>query len=189
MTIIGDTCAILMLLRIAPDMFKDARYACATLPSVLIEIKRNQKFKSKYSWRNDYLHHIQTHPLTDLNARGFEANKKDVNAVCRQKRSSQGKYYIDVLSMVDRELAAALLCLDATLCSGDGNLASFVEEELETTNKSALELVNDWLEQRLFQWDDARQAVIAEWIAQERPQPTNQAKRFERLTGRRYCDR
>jgi hypothetical protein len=48
-------------------------------------------------------------------------------------------------------------------------------------------LVNDWIDQKLIVWNDARQAVLDDWIAQnERPQPIGEIRRFEKLTGRTY---
>lgn len=60
-------------------------------------------------------------------------------------------------------------------------------QEFERVNRLPLRLVNDWLEQGLIAWDDARHAVIQDWIAQnERAQPKAEIRRFAKLTGRSY---
>lgn len=47
MHILCDTCSVLMLIRIAPDMFKDERYECVTVNEVWQELFRTRKFKTK----------------------------------------------------------------------------------------------------------------------------------------------
>ena len=54
MNILCDTCSVLMLIRIAPDMFSDDRYECLTIQEVFRELFRTQKFKSRYPWREKY---------------------------------------------------------------------------------------------------------------------------------------
>ena len=54
MNILCDTCSVLMLIRIAPDMFTDERFDCVTVQEVCEEIFRTQRFKTKYPWRSDY---------------------------------------------------------------------------------------------------------------------------------------
>ena len=53
MVVLCDTSAILMLLRIAPDMFTDPRYGCVTIRQIYDEITRTPKFKSKYLWLHE----------------------------------------------------------------------------------------------------------------------------------------
>jgi len=54
MEILCDTCSILMLLRIAPQMFLDDTYQCCTIAEVRNEIFQTQKFKNKYPWREKF---------------------------------------------------------------------------------------------------------------------------------------
>jgi len=54
MPILCDTSVILMLIRVAPDMFLDSDYECCTIRRVRDELFRTQKFKTKYAWRGDY---------------------------------------------------------------------------------------------------------------------------------------
>ncbi len=54
MYILCDTCSVLMLIRIASDMFLDPKFECVTITDVVKEIFRAQKFKNKYPWRKRY---------------------------------------------------------------------------------------------------------------------------------------
>ena len=54
MILLCDTCSVLMLIRIAPDMFLDDRFECVTIKKVCDEIIQTQKFKTKYPWRIKY---------------------------------------------------------------------------------------------------------------------------------------
>ena len=80
MVVLQDTCAILMLLRIAPEMFTNPDFGCVTLASVQKEYVRKQEFKRKYPWRGDLAHHIQPHSDYQLKLKGFEKRKKQVDA-------------------------------------------------------------------------------------------------------------
>jgi hypothetical protein len=51
MFVVCDTCSLIMLLRIAPDMFADPRYRCVTIAPVFNEYVRTQRFKHRYPWR------------------------------------------------------------------------------------------------------------------------------------------
>ena len=54
MYVLCDTSSIMMLIRIAPDIFIDERYRCCTINLVRGEIFQNSRFKEKYPWRDDY---------------------------------------------------------------------------------------------------------------------------------------
>ena len=58
MVILCDTCSILMLIRIAPNMFSDPEFGAVTIPNVAREFTGTQKFKSKYPWRSEYRSHV-----------------------------------------------------------------------------------------------------------------------------------
>ena len=59
MNILCDTCSVLMLIRIAPDMCMDEGFDCVTVQEVCEEIFRTQRFKTKYAWRSDYKNKIR----------------------------------------------------------------------------------------------------------------------------------
>ncbi len=60
MNILCDTCSVLMLIRIAPDMFMLDKFNCVTVHEVRKEILQTQKFKSKYPWRTDFKDKIRS---------------------------------------------------------------------------------------------------------------------------------
>ena len=64
MFILCDTCVLLMLLRIAPDMLTDERYNCVVPSLVRDELFRTQKFKDKYPWRTRYKSQVVTLPAS-----------------------------------------------------------------------------------------------------------------------------
>ncbi len=65
MKILCDTCSILMVMRIAPDMLTDEKYDCFTIQEVREEIIRQQKFKDKYSWRHRFKDKIRCIPNSE----------------------------------------------------------------------------------------------------------------------------
>jgi len=187
MLVLHDTCAILMLLRIAPEMFKNPAYGCMTLIQVKNEYVRNPVFKSKYPWRGDFAHHISITSEYQLRQKGFDKRRKQVSSLCQAVQNPRtGHAYDYDLSAVDKDIAAALVTIDAELCTGDTNLASFVEEQLEIICHSPLAILNRWIDEGLVVWSEAHQAVITEWVSQEKTQPANEINRFEELTAKKY---
>ena len=66
MKILCDTCSILMVIRIAPDMLTDKNYGCFTIQEVRKEIIRQQKFKDKYPWRHRFKDKIRCIPNSEI---------------------------------------------------------------------------------------------------------------------------
>ena len=62
MYVLCDTSCIVMLIRIAPDMFIAEHYECCTINPVRDEIFRIQRFKTKYPWRNQFKDKIRCLP-------------------------------------------------------------------------------------------------------------------------------
>jgi hypothetical protein len=58
--ILYDTSAILMLLRIVPDMFIDERFECVTLRCIHDELVQTTKFRTKYPWIRDFKKSLKT---------------------------------------------------------------------------------------------------------------------------------
>ena len=187
MTVVNDTCAILMLVRICPDMFRDDRYGCVMLPEAYREYTRSARFKRQYPWRSEYRGSLRSLPQTKLAEHGYVEVLKYMRASAeRELDPSTGKAYADELSMTDVKMAAAAYSLDAELCSGDGPLSRFAEDQWEIGVLSPLALVNRWIEGGLIEWTDERQAVLEDWVRQERPQPRKDIAEFQRLTRRKY---
>lgn len=185
MHVLCDTCSVLMLLRIAPDMFTDPSYECMMTQTVYQEFIQTQKFKNKYPWRGTYRQHLKSVSQGDLDDAGYGLKLNIIKTINNTAiRVSTGRRYN--LSRADTEVAAATVCLAAKITTGDINLAAFLADQFDIECISALGLVNLWLEKEILTWNNDRQAIIEEWISLgERPQPKKDIRRFERLTG---CD-
>ncbi len=186
MHILCDTCSVLMLLRIAPDMFADTRYRCVTIRHVWDEIKQTQKFKSKYPWRTEYVKHVRSLSKSDAEPSDYQRIHRTVRITEQAQRNKRtGKAY--GLSRRDVEIAACAVANQFSVCSTDVNLVDFLLQQYEISNMSPLQLVNDWLEMGLFEWTDFRQGILTEWIAcNEPPQPRHEIRRFEEIAKRTY---
>lgn len=79
MHILCDTCSILMLIRIVPDMFIDERFDCLTITDVKDEIFRTQKFKTKYPWRIHLKNKIETIGITNLKTDEYKLYEDAIN--------------------------------------------------------------------------------------------------------------
>jgi hypothetical protein len=175
-----------MLLRIAPDMFADERFGCITLPCVREEFVRVQRFKTRYPWRSELAGRIRTLTQAPFQTPEWPKTRNDIDTVARAMPNTRTNRPFG-LSRVDREIAAAVLHCNLDICTAERELAEFLEQQFEVVNQSPLELVNDWIDAGLIVWDDARQAVLLDWIAlNERPQPLLQVQRFEKLARRKY---
>ena len=182
MIILCDTCSVLMLIRIAPDMFTDSRYDCITVPEVLHEIFRTQKFKSKYPWREQFKDKFKvTSAFEDDKFRQhFSAIQILHNAGVINHRTER----LFNLSRIDQRLAAYAVAHQFILNSTDDDLCDFVVQEFEAKTVTPLEIINIWLEKGLIKWNDNLQTITADWDqCNEHPQPKREAIRFRQLTG------
>jgi len=188
--ILCNTSSILMLLRIAPDMFINDAYKCKTIREIHDEIARTTKFKTKYPW-----------------TQGMRANIKPI--ILNQEQKKREAHYFDTvrtlnrvgtenlktgrifdLSFVDLKLISHALSLDYRISSGDRALVQFVQQEFKDEFRGAIspiEMINGWIEKRLLAWDEVKQGYLSAWAEQnEHPQPVKAKKRFKDLTGYRY---
>jgi len=185
--VVNDTCAILMLIRICPDMFKDVRFGCAMLQEAYNEYTRNARFKKQYPWRAKYRGCLKSLPKSDLDEHGYDKVLNCVQAAAEDVvNPSTGKKYADELSLTDLKMVAAAYSLDAELCSGDAALSRYAANDWDRKVISPLALVNRWLSLKLLTWDDGKHRILVDWVCSERPQPRKDIVAFERLTGRRY---
>lgn len=184
MFILCDTCSVLMLIRIAPKMFIEKEYECLTVKEVHQEIKRTQKFKEKYPWRNDYLPEIK---VENLKNEQFEPISKLIhNTLEAGKLNRKTKRYFD-LSRTDRIIAAYTVSNELNFSSTDDDLTVFLEQEYDVRNYCPLEIINIWLQKKLIKWNKNRQQILMDWDRDnEHPQPKAEAKKFEELTGFNY---
>ncbi|WDN87463.1 hypothetical protein BuS5_00431 [Desulfosarcina sp. BuS5] len=80
MYILCDTCSVLMLIRVAPDMFCDDRYGCVTIQEVSQELFRTQKFKSRYPWRASYKSKIKPLGASRVKQGDYELHLQTIKA-------------------------------------------------------------------------------------------------------------
>ncbi len=186
MNLLCDTCSIIMLLRIVPDLFKDPRFQCATIREVREEIYSKREFKTKYPWLEELRKRVSPMPTSDWRTDGLKTTLGAVRALSEaQVNTATGRRFH--LSMVDKLVAAAVVAQDMRITTTDRNLEDFLMQQFTVRNEQPLKLVNDWIERGLIEWNDARQAVIDDWVAlNERPQPPDEIRRFQRLTKRKY---
>lgn len=187
MHILCDTSSILMVIRIAPTMFTDPRFACATLPAVRNEIFSTQKFRHKYPWRDQFKSHIVSLTTTEIAAVNPERHLKLVrNMVASGVTNAKTGRFFD-LSWEDQYIAAFVVAAQWVVSTGDNALAEFLRQEFETENVSALGLVNQWLEAGLITVEANLLAIIADWRGcGEHPQPPVDIAAFELITGLNY---
>lgn len=185
-----DTTSILMLIRIAPEMFIDARFQCRTIHSIRNEIIRTWKFSKKYPWRTKYPEKVKCLPSSlatqPERQRYFEAIDKLIENITLNEKTSQS---FD-LSNVDKEFLSYALANKFRITSGDDNLVDFALQEFKEDfkgNISPLGLINGWMETRLLEWNDKAHIYLADWEKHnEHPQPERQIRKFKKITGRNY---
>src|SRR4030042_331322 len=190
MDILCDTSSIMMLVRIAPDMFLDSKYRCITLNLMRNEIFRNPKFKNKYHWRNEFKAKIQCLPSSvtdnaDVN-RYFEAISMLIRNITINTKTGRP---FD-LSYADQRFLACALANGYRISTGDESLALFASQEFGDEfhgNISPLGIINGWMSEELIEWNDQLHTYVADWkINNEHPQPERQMRKFRKLTGRSY---
>ena len=188
MVVVCDTCALIMLLRIAPEMFEDVRYGCITIHNVWEEFTRNARIGREYPWRSEMKSHVRSIPQGDLETETFRRLLQAVQGLERNSRNQRTGELFN-LSPTDKRLAATCLDRELDLCTAEYNLDDFMRQEFDRENVPPLQLVNAWIGRDLITWNDERQSVIEDWITQhERPQPQAEIRRFEKLTGGKYPD-
>jgi len=183
--ILCDTCVLLMLLRIAPEMLTDECYNCVIPPQVRDEIFKTQKFKEKYPWRSRFRAEVQPLPKSQLEEGVFLKVRQVVELTSFGINEATGKRFS--LSRVDKDIAACVQAFDYQLSTGDHDLRDFLKQEFSVSNVSPLEIVNDWLARALIEWDDEKQAVLEDWKrCGEHAQPRSQVQHFKDITGGEY---
>lgn len=187
MIILCDTSSVLMLLRIAPEMFVDPKYECLTLPEVKKEILQTPKFKDKYSWRVQFKPKLRTIGMTKYDDQNFKLVRNTIKVlidVCTINKSA-GKIFD--LSYVDIIVAAYAVTNEYTITTEDENLAQFLEQEFEIKNLSSLEVLNLWIKKDVVIVDANILNVLTDWKILEEPvQPQRAIKEFEKLTNNIY---
>ena len=186
MTILCNTSSVLMLIRIVPEMFRDKKYGCMTILDVRKEILRTKKFKTKHPWRTRYKAHLKAKSVdeTDNNYKLYYntiLNSIDIGTVNLKTDK------IFQLSPADIKIAAFALSNGYQVATEDKELNEFIGQEFNQTSLSALGVINIWLEEKVIEWNDDLQAIVADWEASREPaQPKKDIKEFERLLQGRF---
>ena len=106
MYILCDTCSVLMLIRIAPDMFRDDRYGCVAMQEVFQELFRTQKFKSRYPWRKSYKSKIRTLGASKVKQGNYELYLQTIKTLVSTGKTNKRTGHFFNLSPVDQKIAA-----------------------------------------------------------------------------------
>ncbi|MCZ6701894.1 MAG: hypothetical protein O6940_02505 [Ignavibacteria bacterium] len=187
MIILCDTSSVLMLLRIAPEMFIDPQYKCLTLPEVKKEILQTTKFKDKYSWRVQFKPKLKTIGMTEYNDQDFKLAKNTIKTLidaCTVNKST-GKIFD--LSYEDIIVASYTVTKVYKITTEDKNLAQFLDQEFKVKNLSSLEVLNIWIKKKVLEVDANILNVLGDWKILEEPvQPSKAIKDFEKLTNHMY---
>lgn len=109
MYILCDTCSVLMLIRIAPDMFINSEFECVTISDVVKEIFRTQRFKDRYPWRQRFKVKIKPISNSILKSNDFKLYFQVINSqISNGIVNNETKKYFD-LSKVDQRIVACAL--------------------------------------------------------------------------------
>lgn len=190
MIILCDTSSVVMLLRIVPNMFQDARYGCVTIKEVRDEMIGTQKFKSRYPWRTDYKDKLV--PLAASRMETVEVSQyySVIDELIKAGTLNRKSGRLFDLSYTDKRILAGALAHGYKISSGDQDLILFAKQEFRSTFKgdiTPLEIINLWLNRGLISWDDVKHEYLSEWDRLEEPaQPKKAIGKFQKLTGKRY---
>ena len=186
MVILCDTCAIMMIIRLVPDMFVDPRFDCKTTTFIREEIFRTTKFKEKYPWRTDFKSKVRAISETELRGQ-LTLVEQSINAIINTGTVNNKTKRCFDLSWADRMLAAVSVAKKWQLCSHDRDLVDFLEQEFDQNSISPLGLYNKWLEKDLITYSAEHGNIMSDWKrCNERPQPVNEVRKFIILTGQEY---
>ncbi|MCJ7681573.1 MAG: hypothetical protein MUP70_12665 [Candidatus Aminicenantes bacterium] len=178
-----------MVLQIVPEVLLDIKYNCVTAPEVRDEIYRQQRFKSRYPWRDEYKNRIKSiyFDSRSKEMKTLERTFKAIRNICEAGTiNMRTNKYFD-LSYGDQRIAAYVLTGDFVLVTTDKGLWDFLEQEFERNVISPLALINVFIKNGLLDWNDECRKVMIDWADNdEPPQPNEDIKSFQKLTGYRY---
>ncbi len=190
MIVLCDTCAVLMLIRIAPEMFTDPAFDVITIPGVMSEFIRTQKFKTKYPWRSDYKDKVVPKSKSYFNDEEYHLYLSAINSLLDSGVLNERIDKLFDLSRVDREVTAYALSANCKISTGDQGIIDFASQEFSEDfqgNISPLEVINSWLSKGVIEWNEAKHRILEEWsLTEERPQPSKAKSRFKKITGKKY---
>lgn len=186
MHVLCDTCSVIMLLRIAPEMFVDSRFECVTVNVVYQELRKQPRFKSKYPWLPGCLPKVRGLPQTQVETIDYRRTLAAARLVSETAVNSRTSRRFS-LSRADLEVASAVITHGYDISTAEHDLEDFLAQEFDVINSHPLVLVNEWIERGLIVWGDAQQRVIEDWVVQnERRPPWPEIQRFEKAAKRKY---
>lgn len=190
MPILCDTSVILMLIRIAPDMFLDSDYECCTIRPVRDELFRTQKFKTKYAWRNEYKTHIRCLPMEIAESEDTKRYLDAIHSLTSHGTMNETTGRDFGLSYVDKAFLSCALANGFRISTGEVEMKLFAAQEFGKQFKgwiSPLGIINSWIKRTLIPWDDSHQNILREWEKDnEHAQPQRQKPIFKKLTRMKY---
>ena len=191
MILICDTCSVLMLIRIAPEMFCDPQYECVTINKVYREIFQSSRFKNKYPWRAQFKSKIITLGTTAENTPDIQQKYKIVENLAETKElinKKTGRSFD--LSKTDKEIAACALALKYAVSTVEHDLTDFLGQEFDIRVIRPLAVINYWLRKGIIEWDEYKQGVLEDWAINEGATSSKRdIQKFEELTVRAYPKR
>lgn len=199
MIVVADTCSLLMLLRLNPEMLTDSKFGCCTTQEVRDEIIRTSKFADKYPWRVDYREKIRVIPKgTVIHASSYRNAAFSVKAQLDQADPDEGPYNLseeDCSVIILAQILPELHFLsiddpgDIAISTTDRLLINFAEKRFEIENIEPLELLNTWIENGFWIYNSQdHDAILQEWAEKEPRQSFAARKHFKKLTGHTFPD-
>lgn len=185
--ILTDTCALIMLIRIVPEMFHDPKYNCIMTEHVYNEFIKKPEFLYRFPWRSEYKKYLYSKHMEAMLEKNKDYSRalEYVKYAAKTAKNDKGRCY--GLSKKDCEIVATSVCFCYDFCSGDRNLYEFAQNEFSIKTFSALELLNTWIDGGVLIWDDDKHKMLSMWKNEnQRPQPEYQIERFKTLTMRTY---
>ncbi|MFA4906913.1 MAG: hypothetical protein WC602_01450 [archaeon] len=179
---------MLMLIRIAPDMFLDERFECVTINKVCEEIFHTPRFKTKYSWREKYKSKLKSLGSTIEDDPSVQSLYKIIDRLVVTAgvvNKKNGRPFD--LSKTDKKIAACAASLKYAVSTVEHNLTDFLIQEFEIKVIKPLAVINYWLKKELVEWDDNKQSILEDWAnCGEASQRKKDIQQFKELTGRVY---
>ena len=197
MIVVADTCSLLMLLRLNPEMLTDPKFECCTTQEVRDEILQTARFAEKYPWRVGFRDRIKVVPLGRVkSAPNYNDALLAVKAQLEHVNPAEGSYN---LSREDRSVIVLAQILselsvfdindpdDVALSTTDSRLKDFAENRFEIENLEPLAVLNYWLDKGLLSYDSPTyDPILQEWADQEPAPSVAEKKRFRKLTGKTF---
>ncbi len=126
MFILCETSSLLMLLRIAPDMFTSDAYECKTIREVHNEIVQTTKFKSKYPWTRVMRAKIKPLFLSIAQKKKEAVYFDTIRALNRIGTINLNTYKYFDLSYQGMKVESYALTLNYRISSGDKDLVAYI---------------------------------------------------------------